>query len=45
MSNKKVNKLKKLKVYISRDDRAMLNEKKIDYKKRRRVSDYHIDAA
>lgn len=43
---KKVNKpiTKKLRPYVSRDDRAMLREKQIDYKKRR-VSDYHIDAA
>lgn len=42
--NKENKKTTKLKVYISRDDREMLREKK-DYKKDRRVSDYHIDAA
>jgi len=41
---KETKKVTKLKVYISRDDREMLREKR-DYKKNRRVSDYHIEAA
>lgn len=37
--------IKKYRPPISRDDKAMLREKRIDYKKKTRVSDYHIDAA
>ncbi|MCQ2794205.1 MAG: hypothetical protein MJ207_02445 [Bacilli bacterium] len=45
MNEVKNNPPKKIRPYLSRDDRAMLREKQIDYKKKRRVSDYHIDAA
>jgi len=34
----------KIKPYISPEDKEMLREKSFSYKKKRRISDYHIDA-